>query len=316
MPFYAFLCRWLWQFSLDAKRYKSYIAKMQSPKPQRIPMAFTLIELLVVIAIIAILAALLLPGLAAAKQQANTTKCASNMRQLGFGFSLFSSDNAETYPAAACAGADNTQYSWDTSINHYIGGNASLNQATLDNGAIDQTLTPPILRCPSDIGADSYWDAGSSLGRRSYAMNYIAPAFDGGTVLGTPLPTPIDGLGVYWTAPTTSSTALGYKTSVLRKPAGTINLVEEPSGDNIIGNVWPSFSIAPANFGDYGQGTGECYQTDGNDSNNYGLALYKLQANRFNYLFFDNHVSLLTMQQTVGAGTTNAPLGMWTLAGN
>lgn len=54
---------------------------------------FTLIELLVVIAIIAILAALLLPGLASAKMNAQKTNCASNLRQLCTGYALYRGDN-------------------------------------------------------------------------------------------------------------------------------------------------------------------------------------------------------------------------------
>lgn len=61
--------------------------------------AFTLIELLVVIAIIAILAAILFPVFARAKEAAKKTACLSNLKGLGTAFALYLGDSDGTYPA-------------------------------------------------------------------------------------------------------------------------------------------------------------------------------------------------------------------------
>jgi prepilin-type N-terminal cleavage/methylation domain-containing protein len=54
--------------------------------------AFSLIELLVVVAVISILCALLLPAIVRAKNQAHTASCASRLRQIGVGLTLYASD--------------------------------------------------------------------------------------------------------------------------------------------------------------------------------------------------------------------------------
>jgi prepilin-type N-terminal cleavage/methylation domain-containing protein/prepilin-type processing-associated H-X9-DG protein len=66
--------------------------------------AFTLIELLVVITIIGILAALLFPVFGDIRKSAEKTKCASNMRQIGFAFNQYISDFNDTYPGPAWCG--------------------------------------------------------------------------------------------------------------------------------------------------------------------------------------------------------------------
>jgi type II secretory pathway pseudopilin PulG len=132
-------------------------------------MAFTLVELLVVIGIIAALIAMLLPAVAAARAQARSTQCMSNIRQLGIGLKNYAMAFRDLYPPNTLTPSPGLSWLDEERVQHYL---------TNTSGA-SITLPPPgldaIFVCPQD-----------PYGEQSYAMNIWASCKVDNAVTNTP----------------------------------------------------------------------------------------------------------------------------------
>lgn len=128
-------------------------------KAQRHATGFTLIELLVVIAIIAILAAILFPVFARARENARRSSCLSNVKQLGLGFLQYAQDYDEKLPGSWNDKNDEAQW-WGAKIQPYV-------------------KSSQLFFCPSDSDSSSSQPIGR--GNTSYGFNYAFLDADPGT---------------------------------------------------------------------------------------------------------------------------------------
>jgi len=257
---------------------------------------FTLIELLVVIAIIAILASILFPVFAQAREKARQTACLSNVKQISLAMMQYAQDHDETFPPGRYYGfAAGDSWSWD----HYIAPYAQKSGAvTYGQGQ------NPYLECPSDVTERQTTVAG----KRSYAI----PMWYGADLAWKP----------EVNVPSNTGITEGRAFAEFTAPASTILIAEAPTRTNRIGNN-TYFSVR----GPSGT-SGQIQVPPPND-----LPVAKpSHSGGWNYGFADGHAKWFKPEQTITTpgktypfrntsgyncpGTAANPCAMWTISDN
>jgi prepilin-type N-terminal cleavage/methylation domain-containing protein/prepilin-type processing-associated H-X9-DG protein len=129
---------------------------------------FTLIELLVVIAIISILAAILFPAFARAREQARKSACASNFRQIGLGIMQYSQDYDERLPL----------FSQGTGYGGFQGYNGA-DGARWADMIMPYVKSSQVFDCPSGAKGMAIYPGGQYFDITTYSYGYVTPTATG-----------------------------------------------------------------------------------------------------------------------------------------
>ena len=229
---------------------------------------FTLIELLVVIAIIAILAAILFPVFAKAREAARKTSCESNLKQIGTAFRMYSQDFDENAPNNGYDAANTVACPQETTRTGYRG--------TICNSLQPYVKNTNLFTCPSDtqkalnIADTSACPAGTAnVYVDSYCFNY---------------------LGIGSSTTSTTYTGAAYNDAGVLAPADLMVMWDS-------NNRWADGGGATGPF--YGR---EIVQFAAGNYN-YGAR----HSGQLNYLFYDGHVKGGRWDQFKFQNIFNAP---------
>lgn len=247
--------------------------------------AFTLIELLVVIAIISLLAAILFPVFATAREKARQTTCTNNLKQIATAMSLYIQDYDENIPPCEQGvSTDPNLTTWDTEIKPYV---SMGKQTQAGSSGQESTLSgnsAPWATCPDDTVRHAVSSGVLTEPARSYAMvQQSGPSSN------------------LWRG------SCGVAMSQIGKPDSTLLVVECHFSQNIVGYYNYTHADCPA----------EQHQPQTSAAYYPGT-----HSGGWNYEFCDGHVKWMNPEQTIGpngaltCATSKGPAGMWTIDEN
>ena len=237
--------------------------------------AFTLIELLVVIAIIAILAAILFPVFAQARERARAISCISNLKQIGLGLMMYSQDYDETLPVAFPA---------NPPIN---GGGQAV--TPFESMIEPNTKNTDMWKCPSvnrnagaNYGLGNYYDGKFNLAPKTRTYSSVG-RINTRQANGTDQNTGMSNWGG-------TPTAL----AAMDAPAETIEVVDVNGGDINYGSPWGSLFTGCDTWKLAGRKITQDAATSGNCAGAYNSNPgTKGHMENGNYVFADGHAKAL-----------------------